>query len=414
MQEPQVSYFIGLDIGTTAVRCVVGQINGDSNTPSVIAIAEVPCSGVHKGNVTHVDEVSQAIHEAITEAERTSGTAIHSATINVNGSHVQGVSSKGVIAITSPNHEITDSDRMRVEEAATIVQLPPNKDIIQVFAKNYRIDNQDNIKNPIGMHGVRLEVDTHIVLASIPALKNIDTALSKVNLDINHRAINSLAAAEAVLDRQQKDSGTVVIDIGASTTNLVVIEEGEIEHVAVIPIGGVNFTNDLAIGLKTDLDIAEQVKIKFASLEIETEQAAVFTRAGQEYFFDRSLMRMVVTSRMEELLEFVDKELKRVHKSGKLPGGAVFVGGGSKLPGLVDFAKEQLQLPARIGSLRHIEKIVDGLDDQRLAAPVGLMMLDMLLGPVGHGQQTSEPGLLNNMFVSVSGLLKRVKKPKQK
>jgi cell division protein FtsA len=367
---------------------------------------------MHKGNVAHVDEVAQALTEAVSEAERTSGTPIHEATININGAHVQGVSSKGVIAITNPNHEINEQDRMRVEEAATIVQLPPNKDIIQVFAKNYRIDSQDNIKNPVGMHGVRLEVDTHIVLASTPALKSMDQVFEKVGLGISHRTISSLAAAEAVLDRKQKESGTVVIDIGAGTTNIVVIEEGEIEHIAVIPIGGIHFTNDLAIGLKTDLDMAEQVKLKFASLEQETEQAAVLNKGGHEYFFDQSLIRMVVTARMEELLELADKELKRIHKSHRLPGGAVFVGGGSKIPGLVDFAKEQLQLPARVGSMRHVEKIVDGLDDQRLAGPVGLMMLDMLLGPTAHGNQTSEPGLLNNILISTTGLFKKLKKSK--
>lgn len=412
MNEPSLRYFVGLDIGTTAVRCIVGQLGEDSTTPSVVALSEIPCTGIHKGNVAHIDEVAQAITDAVSEAERTSGSEIRNATININGSHVQGVSSKGVIAITNQNHEINDSDRMRVEEAATIVQLPPNKDIIQVFAKNYRIDSQDNIKNPVGMHGVRLEVDTHIVLASTPSLKSLDLAMEKANVGIAHRTVGSLAAAEAVLDRKQKESGTVVIDIGASTTNLVVVEEGEIEHIGVIPIGGINFTNDLAIGLKTELDIAEQVKLKFASLEPETESAAVLNRGGQEYFFDRSLMRVVVSSRMEELLELVDKELKKVHKSGRLPGGAVFVGGGSKMPGLVEFAKEQLSLPAKIGSLKHIEKIVDGLDDQRLAAPVGLMMMDMLLGPAVGGHQTSEPGLLNNMFVSVSGLFKKARKNK--
>lgn len=412
MQESQISYFVGVDIGTTAVRCVVGQINGDSTTPSVVAFSEISCTGMHKGNVAHVDEVAQALNEAVTEAERTSGTPIHSATININGSHVQGVSSKGVIAITNLNHDITEQDRARVEEAATIVQLPPNKDIIQVFAKNYRIDSQDNIKNPVGMHGVRLEVDTHIVLASTPSLKSIDQVFEKAGLGISHRTISSLAAAEAVLDRKQKDSGTVVIDIGAGTTNIVVIEEGEIEHVAVVPIGGIHFTNDLAIGLKTDLDMAEQVKLKFGSLEQETEQAAILNKGGHEYFFDQSLIRTVVTARMDELLELVDKELKRIHKSGRLPGGAVFVGGGSKVPGLVEFAKEQLQLPARLGSLRHIEKIVDGLDDQRLASPIGLMMLDMLLGPNAHGASTSEPGLLNNIVISMSGLFKNLKKSK--
>ena len=247
--EEKFSYFTGLDIGTTSVRCVVGELGGDAQLPNIIAFSESPNSGMRKGNIAHVEEVAQAVIGVVNEAERVSGREIKAATINVNGSHVQGMNSKGVIAISSPNREISVDDRMRVEEAATIVQLPANKDIIQVFAKNYRLDGQDNIKDPVGMHGVRLEVDTHILLASSPALKSLDQVLQKAELAASHHTVTSLAAAEAVLDRKQKESGVAVIDIGAATTNLIVIEDGEVEHIAVIPMGGNHITNDLAIGL---------------------------------------------------------------------------------------------------------------------------------------------------------------------
>ena len=198
MSEDKFSYFIGLDIGTSAVRCVVGELTPDASLPSIIAFSESPNSGMRKGNVAHVDEVSQAVINAVTEAERVSGKEIKAATINVNGSHVQGINSKGVVAISSPDREISVDDRHRAEEAATIVQLPANKDIIQVFAKNYRLDGQENIKDPVGMHGVRLEVDTHMLLASVPALKLLDQVLSRAELQANHRSVSSLAAAEAV------------------------------------------------------------------------------------------------------------------------------------------------------------------------------------------------------------------------
>jgi cell division protein FtsA len=411
MSEEKLSYFIGLDIGTTAVRCVVGELSSEAITPSIISYSEAPNSGMRKGNVAHVDEVAQAVATAVGEAERMSGREIKSATVNVNGSHVQGMNSKGVIAISSPNRVITDEDRMRVEEAATIVQLPSNKDIIQVFAKNYRLDGQENIKDPVGMHGVRLEVDTHIVVASTPALKSLDQVLDKAELSASHRTITSLAAAEAVLDRKQKDSGVAVLDIGAATSNLVVIEDGEVEHIAVIPMGGNHITNDLAIGLKTDLDIAEMVKIKHASVAIPVKGEVSFVKEGQTLRFDKEMMRIIVEARVEELLEYVDKEFKKIHRSKKLPGGITFIGGTAKLPGLVEFTKDVLELPARVGSWGHISKVVDGLDEQIFASAVGLMLLDMLLGPAVYSGFAEAPaGFLGSIGISLNSLFGRLRK----
>src|SRR3989344_2666034 len=411
MSEDKFSYFIGLDIGTSAVRCVVGELTPDANLPSIIAFSESPNSGMRKGNVAHVEEVSQAVINAITEAERVSGKEIKAATINVNGSHVQGINSKGVVAISSPDREISVDDRMRVEEAATIVQLPANKDIIQVFAKNYRLDGQDNIKDPVGMHGVRLEVDTHILLASSPALKSLDQVLQKAEVGVNHHTVTSLAAAEAVLDRKQKESGVAVLDIGAATTNLIVIEDGEVEHIAVIPMGGNYITNDLAIGLRTDLDVAETIKVKYASLSPSAHGEGSLVAKGEEVRFDKEMMREVIEARVEEILEYVDKEFKKIHRSQKLPGGVVFVGGTAKLPGLVDFSKETLELPARVGSWKHIPRVVDGLDEQRFAPAVGLMLLDMLLGPTHRGMfDEVSTGLFKAVTDPFNKILKRFKR----
>jgi cell division protein FtsA len=212
-------------------------------------------------------------------------------------------------------------DRMRVEEAATIVQLPANKDIIQVFAKNYRLDGQENIKDPVGMNGVRLEVDTHIVVASTPALKSLDAVLQKTELRASHLTISSLGAAEALLSRKQRESGVAVLDIGAATTNVVVIEDGEVEHVAVIPMGGIHITNDLAIGLKTDLDIAELVKLKHATLDKSARGETSFVLNGEELRFDREMMRLIAEARVEELFEYAEKELKKINRARNCPAG---------------------------------------------------------------------------------------------
>src|SRR5581483_9571416 len=202
-----------------------------SSMPSIIGHGQAPNQGMRRGTVVHVDDVAEAIVHAVTEAERISGTPIKHATVNVNGSHVSGLNSEGVIAISAANREITLEDRLRVEEAATIVSLPPNREIIQFFAKNYSLDGQRNIKDPVGMRGIRLEVDAHIVTASSPNLRNLDMSLERAEVAAAHHTVSGLAAAEAVMSRQQREAGTALIDIGSGTTNLIVVEDGEVQHV---------------------------------------------------------------------------------------------------------------------------------------------------------------------------------------
>lgn len=398
MRDSSASHFVGLDIGTSVVRCVVGMLGSDGEAkPSVIGHGSSPNLGMRKGVVVHVEDVVEAIVQAITEAERLSGVRIDKATVNINGAHVAGINSKGVIAISAANREITPEDRFRVEEASTVVKLPPNREIVQQFAKNYSLDGQPNIKDPVGMHGVRLEVDTHIVTAATPNLRNLDMALERAQIVPTRHTISSLAAAEAVLNRQQKEAGTVLIDIGAGTTNVVVIEDGEVQHVAVLPVGGQHITNDLAIGLKTDLDIAELVKVTHAGLASEApKKSTVSVKYGdEEYTFKADDILMVTEARVDELFEYVDKELRKIQRSRKLPGGAVLVGGTAKLPGLADFVKEKLQLPARVGKLQTLAGLVDTVEDTAYCTAVGLMLLDMLLLPDAtqpHGRQAMSGG----------------------
>ncbi len=386
MRDPASMPFVGLDVGTSYVRCVIGMVDATNpNKLSVIGHGSAPNMGMRKGIVAQVDEVTEAVAHAIAEAERISGVHVQGATINVNGTHVSGLNSKGVIAISAPDREITTDDRLRVEEAATIVQLPSNREIIQVFAQNYRLDGQESIKDPVGMHGVRLEVDAHIVTAATPNLRNLEMAIEKAQIGVHNRTLSGLAAAEAVLQRQQKEAGTLLLDIGAATTNLVVLEDGEVQHVAVLPMGGQHITNDLAIGLRTDLDIAEIVKLQHASLSKEAPKRDIRIKAhGQEYIFKAEDVAMVTEARVEELLEFVNKELSRIHKAQKLPGGVVLVGGTAKLPGIAEFAKDQLQLAARVGKLQPLSGLVDTVTDPAFATAVGLMLLDMLLLPETH------------------------------
>jgi cell division protein FtsA len=375
--------YVGLDIGTSTVRCVIGVIDAaNPNKLSIVGHGSAPNLGMRKGVVVHVDDAADAIAQAITEAERLSGIRVQGATVNINGTHVSGLNSKGVIAISAANREITPEDRLRVEEAATIVQLPSNREIIQVFAQNYRLDGQENIKDPVGMHGVRLEVDTHIVTAATPNMRSLDMAFEKAQVITHNHTLSGLAAAEAVLQRQQKEAGTVLLDIGAGTTNLVVLEDGEVQHVAVLPMGGQHITNDLAIGLRTELDIAEAVKVQHAGLMQSMSKRDIRVKMrGQEHIFKAEDISMITEARVEELFEFVNKELARIHKAHKLPGGVVLVGGTAKLPGIAEFAKQQLQLAARVGKLQPLSGLVDTVADPTYCTAVGLMLLDMLLLP---------------------------------
>ncbi len=412
MRDHAFPHFVGIDIGTSTVRCVVGMFdNPESTTPSLIGYGSATNSGMRKGVVSHVEEVAQAITQAVTEAERLSGIRINSATVNIGGAHVAGVNSRGVIAISTANREITLEDRLRVEEAATIIQLPPNRDIIQVFAKNYRLDGQDNIKDPVGMNGVRLEVDTHIVTAATPSLKSLTSALEKASIHPSHYTVSSLAAAEAVMTRQQKESGTCLLDIGAGTTSLVVFEDGEVQHVAVLPIGGMHLTNDLAIGLRTDLDIAEAAKLQFGTVKPEAKinRQVRVKHDGQDHMFNQGDIHMILEARIEELLEYVDKELKKIQKSRKLPGGVIIVGGSSKLPGLAAYVRDTLQLSARIGHLQPLGGLVDAIQDEPYTTAIGLMWLDMLLGQSADSAATGV-GSGNGLVQTATNVFKRFKR----
>lgn len=408
MQNSDKSYFVGLDIGTSRVRCVVGTRDEQTGAVSIVGHGEAENQGMRKGVIMHIDEAAEAVVQAVTAAERISGKAIDQATVNINGSHVSGMNSRGVIAISSTNREITVEDRERVEEAAAIVKLPANREIMQVFAKNYRLDGQDNLKDPVGMHGVRLEVDCHIVTAATPNVRNLELMLEKAQVAARNRTVSSLAAAEAVLDRKQKEAGTAVVDIGAGTTNLTVIEDGEIQHVAVIPMGGIHITNDLAIGLKTDLEVAEQVKLKHAHLGDTTDKTFRIIVDGAGHTFEMVETNMIVEARVDELLEYIDKELQRIHRSRKLPGGVVFVGGSAMLPGLVEFAKQKLQLPTRIGKIRGLEGLADTVDSPAFATATGLMMLDIILTPFSETSEAVSP-LFGTSMRSIGKLFKKIR-----
>ncbi len=397
----------GIDVGSSFVRVVIG-FSSDEGGFSIAGVGSAPCQGVRKGVVVHAEEVTEAINTAVEEAERQAGVNIARATVIINGAQIGSQSSRGVVAISGGGRSISEEDRVRVEEAATVIQMPANREIIQVFAKNYYVDGDEATKDPIGMQGVRLEVEAHILSASTPSLKGLDLALERSGIRTNSHVVAGLAAAEAVLDRRQKECGTAVVDIGAATTNIAILEDGEIEHIAVIPVGGQNITNDLAIGLKTDLDIAEKVKKSFAGLGSLPSYECKVEHNGEKIVFDGPTIQMIIEARLEEVMELIDKEFAKVKKSKKLPGGVVFVGGTASLKGLCDYAKEKLELPAVVGTIKGLSGLLDSTKGPSMATPVGVMMLDSFFSAGAHGQNAEVSWFSNvNPFSKSKSLRKK-------
>ncbi|HUC20981.1 MAG TPA: cell division protein FtsA, partial [Candidatus Polarisedimenticolaceae bacterium] len=264
----QDDIFIGLDVGSTKVCCIVGLQEESAAHPSIIGVGLAPVGGMRRGVVVDVEETVSSITAAVDEAERLSGVAIDRATINIDGAHVSSLNSTGVIAVGRSDHEITAEDVSRVEEAATAVQLPPNREIIQIFPRFFTVDGQTNIKDPVGMNGVRLEVEAHIVTGATPAIKNLQRAVYQAGIDIEGQVMVPLAAARAVLTKKQLELGVAVVDIGGGTTGVAVYEEGEILYSSVLPVGAGHITNDLAIGLRTDIEVAEAIKLKHVTANL--------------------------------------------------------------------------------------------------------------------------------------------------
>ena len=379
--KAQEEIYIGLDIGSTKVCCIVGLQEEGATFPSIIGVGIAPTSGMRKGVVVDVEETVSSITAAVDEAERISGVVIDRATVSIDGAHVQSLNSKGVIAVGRADQEITVDDLHRVEEAATAIQLPPNREILQVFPRSYSVDSQTNIKDPVGMNGVRLEVESHIITGGTPAIKNLDKSIFQAGIDIQGQVLVPLAAARAVLSKRQKELGVVLIDIGGGTTGIAVYEEGDVLYSSVIPVGAGHITNDLAIGLRTDIDRAEKIKIahvKAHSSKVNmNEKIRIEELERDEAVVTRKELQRIADARLDEIFSLVRAELKKIGKDSMLPGGVVLTGGGAKMAGIEELAKEKLHLPAIVGKPEGFTGIVDRISDPAFAAPIGLMLENM-------------------------------------
>lgn len=393
MQESS-KYAVGVDIGTTTVRCVVGHIDETTGVPTIVGVGVSPNSGMRKGTVVTLDGPAQAVDNAVGEAERMSGYQIEAATISINGSHILSTHADGMIAVSASNHEVDNGDLIRIEEVATLGKVPANRDILEVIPHQYKLDGQDNIKNPIGMTGTRLEIDAHVVSVLAPHLSNLQKAAEAAKITPNSIIVAGIAAARAVLTEQQIENGVILIDIGGATTNIAIYEEGDLQYAAVIPAGGVNITNDLAIGLKVDPEIAEKIKVEQASAMNRSDSAGFSIEYKNEmYNFNMSDVDEIVEARLEEIFEAIAQHIKRAGRIGKLPSGAVITGGTAQLKGIADYAKEYLGMAARIGQVTGYGGVADDIDKPQFATAIGLMLIDSESSQaVQHGKKSKNKG----------------------
>ena len=384
MQETS-RYAVGIDIGTTTVRCVVGHIDATTGTPTIVGVGSAPNSGMRKGVVVHLAGPGQAIDTALGEAERMSGYQVDAASISINGAHILSTKADGMIAVGAMDHEIVEEDLARIEEVATLGKVPANREILEVVPHSYRLDGQDNIKDPIGMTGTRLEIDANVVSALAPHLANLQKSAEMAKVAPHTITPAVLAAARAVLTEQQIENGVAVIDLGGATTSIAVFEEGDLQFVAVIPLGGSNISNDLAIGLKTDPEIAEKVKLSHAVATPRSDNEGISVKHDDEiYNFETSDIDEIVEARLEEIFDAIQKELKKIGRAGKLPSGVVLTGGSANLKGITQYAKEKLGLAARVGKSAGYGGVVEDIDQPQYATAVGLMLADV------HGTQATQ------------------------
>ena len=403
MQE-QSRYVVGIDVGTKNVRCIVGYVDPTSGIPKVVGVGEASNSGMRKGVVTNLNGPAEAIDNALGAAERMSGHQVNAATLSVNGSHLLSTKADGMITVGTVNNEVTTDDVLRLEEVATTGKVPQNRDILEIVAHAYRLDGQDNIKDPVGMTGARLEIRANVVSGLVPHITNLQKSAEMAKVDSASVVPSVLAAAQAVLTENQRENGVAVIDFGAATTGVAVYEEGDLQHLAVIPVGGQNVTNDLAIGLRTDPEVAEVVKLAHARFggkdlgEVETKVEK------QAYKFKQDEIDEIVQARYEEIFEAITKELKRVGRLGKLPSGVVLVGGAAKVKGLVEFTKDQLNVAARLGQPTGYSGISDEIKGTEFSAAVGLMLIDAMGAP----QHIKSSAAARDVTKKASGFLKNI------
>ncbi len=375
-KKVEKNLIVGLDIGTSKVVAIVGEIKPEKEI-EIIGIGSHPSRGLKKGVVVNIESTVQSIQRAVEEAELMAGCEIHSVHAGIAGSHIRSLNSHGIVAIK--DHEVAYGDVERVIDAARAVAIPADQKILHILPQEFIIDEQEGIKEPVGMSGVRLEARVHMVTGAVSAAQNIVKCVRRCGLDVDDLILEQLSSSYAVLSDDEKELGVCLVDIGGGTTDIAIFTDGSIRHTAVIPIAGDQVTNDIAVALRTPTQHAEDIKVKYAcaltqlAADDETiEVPSIGDRPSRR--LSRQTLAEVVEPRYEELLTLVQAELRRSGFEDLIPGGVVLTGGSSKMEGLIDLAEEVFHMPVRLGVPQYITGLVDVVRNPIYATGVGLLL----------------------------------------
>ncbi|MDI6591709.1 MAG: cell division protein FtsA [Patescibacteria group bacterium] len=371
----------GLDLGTATIKILVG-LWRKSKEVEVLAQSEEPSSGIRRGVVINPSEVANLIRTSFKKIQEKINQKIDSVYVNIGGGHIFSTTSRGLVSVSRADQKISSEDVERVLAASQTLSLPPNREILEVFPKEFIVDGEKGIKEVLGMQGVRLEAEVLILCGFTPYLKNLTQAVLDAGLQIADIVISPLASSRACLTPREKELGVALLDIGAGTTSLAVFEEGDLLHMAILPIGSSHITNDIAIFLKSDIDIAERIKLEFGSCLFQSPQPPKTARgtdkkiriemdSGEPLIFSHKQLIEIIEARVSEIFGEINKELKKISRQGLLPAGVVLTGGGAKLPKIVELAKKELRLPCRIGKPQGFSLLQE---DPALALVCGLVL----------------------------------------
>ncbi|MDH5514739.1 MAG: cell division protein FtsA [Gammaproteobacteria bacterium] len=390
-KKTEKNLIVGLDIGTSKVVAIVGEVLADGEL-EVVGIGSHPSRGLKKGVVVNIESTVHSIQRAVEEAELMAGCQIHSVYAGIAGSHIRSLNSHGIVAIR--DKEVSSTDVERVIDAARAVAIPADQKILHILPQDFVIDNQEGIREPVGMSGVRLEAKVHMVTGAVSAAQNIIKCVRRCGLEVDDIILEQLASSYSVLTEDEKELGVCIVDIGGGTTDIAVFTEGAIRHTAVIPIAGDQVTNDIAVALRTPMQHAEEIKIKYAcalthmaSAEESIEVPSVGDRPPRQ--LARHTLAEVVEPRYEELLTLIQAELRRSGFEDLIASGIVLTGGSAKIEGLVDLAEEIFHMPVRLGSPQYVTGLVDVIRNPIYATGVGLL----LFGHHNRDQRSMDLGL---------------------
>ncbi|NPV82812.1 MAG: cell division protein FtsA [Candidatus Aminicenantes bacterium] len=373
------NYLVGLDIGTKKTVAIIGEITEEQKV-EIIGIGVAESKGIRKGVVVNLDLTISAIKRAQEEAELMAGVEIESAYVGISGSHIKSFNSRGVVAVSGKNREISREDIRRVIDQARALSIPPDREIIHIIPQEFIVDEQDGIKDPLGMSGIKLEVNVHIVTSAITSIQNLKNCLDRAGIGIQEIVLNQIATSHSVLTHDERELGVGLIDIGAGTTEVAIFERGALWYTSTIPLGGDNFTNDIAVGLRTPIPDAEKIKKKYGCValpvteEQDTIEVPTVGKGRKSRVMSRQILADIIQPRAEEIFRLVDSDIKRMGYEKSLNSGLVLTGGTALLDGLEEVAEEIFDLPVRRGDPNYIGGLIDRVSTPDYATAVGLIL----------------------------------------